>query len=248
MNLEQYAYQDDGRWYVNPQVSLGEQNAFIDNLRNLQAQDNADIQQQTYALGTRVPSNLGGLTGASSYFSSRNQTPKVNSTIAGLRAASQAQALTTALENDMQKTQKIYNELFRKNQLGGGNGSGNGSGDNATEIKGSVKYEDPANVDTEDPNVSDTVVEKNTGRDMIFGNEGDYYVDEKGNRYDFFIGVSPDYPLWMPGVDTFGAGGVGQSYESAERLFRDVIRRGAHVYDKNGNDITDKYKSHFGIS
>lgn len=124
MNLEQYAYQDDGRWYVNPQVSLGEQNAFIDNLRNLQAQDNADIQQQTYALGTRVPSNLGGLSGAGSYFKSR-QTPQINSIVADLRAVEQAQALTTLLQNDINKAKKKYSSAFSKTNGGGGTGGDN---------------------------------------------------------------------------------------------------------------------------
>lgn len=124
MNLEQYAYQDDDRWYVNPQVSLGEQNAFIDNLRNLQAQDNADIQQQTYALGTRVPSNLGGLSGAGSYFKSR-QTPQINSIVADLRAVEQAQALTTLLQNDINKAKKKYSSAFSKTNGGGGTGGDN---------------------------------------------------------------------------------------------------------------------------
>ena len=121
MNLEQYAYQDDDRWYVNPQVSLGEQNAFIDNLRNLQAQDNADIQQQTYALGTRVPSNLGGLTGAGSYFKSRYQTPQTNSMVADLKTAAQAQALTTLLQNEINKAKKKYKEAYNKTNGGSGN-------------------------------------------------------------------------------------------------------------------------------
>lgn len=121
MNLEQYAYQDDDRWYVNPQVSLGEQNAFIDNLRNLQAQDNADIQQQTYALGTRVPSNLGGLSGAGSYFKSRYQTPQINSMVADLKAAAQAQALTTLLQNEINKAKKKYSSAYSKTNGGGGN-------------------------------------------------------------------------------------------------------------------------------
>lgn len=125
MNLEQYAYQDDDRWYVNPQVSLGEQNAFIDNLRNLQAQDNADIQQQTYALGTRVPSNLGGLSGAGSYFKSRYQTPQTNSMVADLKAAAQAQALTTLLQNEINKAKKKYSDAYSKTNGGGGTGGDN---------------------------------------------------------------------------------------------------------------------------
>ena len=71
MNLEDYAYEDDGRWYIRPEVALNEQNAFINNYRNIEAQNNAQIAQQTRALGTQVPSQLGGLVGGGGYFRSR---------------------------------------------------------------------------------------------------------------------------------------------------------------------------------
>ena len=121
MNLEDYAYNEDDRWYVNPQVSLDEQNAFINNLRNLQAQDNAQITQQTRGLGTQIPSNLGGLVGGGSYFRSRYQTPQTNKTIADLRAVAQNQALQTALNNELEKAKKKYrdsqNNALKKNGL-----------------------------------------------------------------------------------------------------------------------------------
>lgn len=121
MNLEDYAYNEDDRWYVNPQVSLDEQNAFINNLRNLQAQDNAQIAQQTRGLGMQVPSNLGGLVGGGSYFRSRYQTPQTNKTIADLRAVAQNQALQTALNNEFEKAKKKYrdsqNDSLKKNGL-----------------------------------------------------------------------------------------------------------------------------------
>ena len=50
MNLEDYAYEEDGRWYVNPQVALDERNAFIDNYRGSVAEDNAKIDAQTSGL------------------------------------------------------------------------------------------------------------------------------------------------------------------------------------------------------
>lgn len=117
MNLEDYAYNQDDRWYVNPQVALDEQNAFINNLRNLQAQDNAQITRQTYGLGSQVPSNLGGLTGGGSYFRSRYQTPQTNQTIADLRSGMQAQALQTALQNELNKAKKMYKDAQNKAAL-----------------------------------------------------------------------------------------------------------------------------------
>lgn len=110
MNLEDYAYLDDDRWYVDPNVSLGEQNAFINNLRDVQAQSNDRIEQQTRALGTQVPSQLGGLTGAGSYFRSRYQTPQLNQTVADLRAVMQNKALETALNNELYKAKKKYQD------------------------------------------------------------------------------------------------------------------------------------------
>ena len=126
MNLDDFSYIDNDRRYVNPQVSLNEQNAFIDNLRNTQGQNTAQIRQDTYNLGTAVPSNLGGLTGGSNYFKSRYQTPQTNSMVADLRAAAQSQALSTLLSNEIGKAQKRYNDAYRAakkraDNAGGGN-------------------------------------------------------------------------------------------------------------------------------
>lgn len=113
MNLDDFSYIDNDRRYVNPQVSLNEQNAFIDNLRNTQGQDTAQIRQDTYNLGTAVPSNLGGLAGGSNYFKSRYQTPQTNSMVSDLRAAAQSQALSTLLNNEIGKAKKRYSDAYR---------------------------------------------------------------------------------------------------------------------------------------
>ena len=113
MNLDDFSYIDNDRRYVNPQVSLNEQNAFIDNLRNTQGQDTAQIRQDTYNLGTAVPSNLGGLAGGSGYFRSRYQTPQTNSMVSDLRAAAQSQALSTLLNNEIGKAKKRYSDAYR---------------------------------------------------------------------------------------------------------------------------------------
>lgn len=128
MNLDDFSYIDNDRRYVNPQVSLNEQNAFIDNLRNTQGQDTAQIRQDTYNLGTAVPSNLGGLAGGSGYFKSRYQTPQTNSMVADLRAAAQSQALSTLLNNEIGKAKKRYSDAYRAakkraNNISGGGGN-----------------------------------------------------------------------------------------------------------------------------
>ena len=113
MNLDQFSYEENGRRYINPQVALDEQNAFIDNLRQTQAQDNAKIYRDTHNLGTDVPSNIGGLNGGESYFNARYQTPQTNYNISNIRATAQAQALSDALTNEYNKAKKRYTDAYR---------------------------------------------------------------------------------------------------------------------------------------
>lgn len=126
----------EGRYYVNPQISLDESNTFIDNLRTSQGQQNQEIFSDTRMLGTDVPSNLGGLTGAESYFTSRYQTPQTISTVANLRAAAQAAALNQVLANEQEMWKKRYNDTYRayqKSQYNRGNGGGTSGGGGANE-------------------------------------------------------------------------------------------------------------------
>ena len=140
MNLEDYAYNDDGRVYINPQVSLDEQNEFINNLRNTQAQDNAQIEAQTRALGTQVPSQLGGLTGAGGYFRSRYQTPQTNQAIADLKAAAQAQAINQSLQNEVNKVKKKYQDAYRANTVSSSKTSQSPLYDASADITGDLEF------------------------------------------------------------------------------------------------------------
>ena len=115
LNDNEYTEFED-RKYLNPQVALDESNTFIDNLRNTQQANNQQIQTQTYNLGTAVPSNLGGLTGAESYFTSRYQTPQSASAVANLRATAQAAALNQVLANEQEMWKKRYNDAYRAYQ------------------------------------------------------------------------------------------------------------------------------------
>lgn len=129
MNFDDFSYTENDRRYINPQVSLDEQNAFIDNLRGMQKTNTAQIAQNTRNLGTQVPSNLGGLTGGTSYFTSRYQTPQTNSMVSDLKATAQASALSTLMNNEIAKAQKQYNDAYRAAKKraaksGGGGGSG----------------------------------------------------------------------------------------------------------------------------
>lgn len=105
--------------YVNPETSFNEQNKFIENLRGLQQQQNAEIATDTTNLGTypASQSNLGGLGGGESYFTARYQTPQTNALVNDLRAANRAQVLTDVLklnQSIMQQKLQAAQENARK--------------------------------------------------------------------------------------------------------------------------------------
>lgn len=147
----------ESRYYLNPQVGLDESNKFIENLRSIQQQNNSQIAKDTAALGTEVSSNLGGLTGANSYFASRYQTPQTNATVANLRAAAQAKALNDVLANEQAIWKNRYQQAYRNYQKrqydktnqpsttgGGGDPDNVSTGDTTQEIT-SVQTEALAN-------------------------------------------------------------------------------------------------------
>lgn len=127
----------EGRQYINPQMQLDESNTFIDNLRSSQGQQNQEIFTDTQRLGTDISSDLGGLTGANSYFTSRYQTPQTASAVANLRATAQAQALNEVLANEQAIWKKRYNDAYKAAQRrasarsrgGGGGGTSGGTAD-----------------------------------------------------------------------------------------------------------------------
>lgn len=113
MDSSEY-YEQDGRYYVNPTLSSGEQEKFISNLRDIQSQNNAQIAEQTYNLGTQIPSNLGGLGGGEAYFNARYQTPQVDEMVATLKSAADAQALNDVMSNYQAQLKNKYNQAQRR--------------------------------------------------------------------------------------------------------------------------------------
>ena len=180
MNLDDFSYVENDRRYVKPEVSLNERNAFIDNLRNSQAQNAAQIRQDTYNLGMAVPSSLGGLGGGSRYFTARYQNPQMNSMIADLRAAAQSQALNDLLQNEIGKAKKRYNDAYRaaKKRENAGGGGGNGTDEYLDKLKSVLN---PTNAgDLQDTNVAS--VEKDPsatadGQVKSEDNGGGYFMD-----------------------------------------------------------------------
>lgn len=177
MNLEDYAYEDDDRWYIRPEVALNEQNAFINNYRNIEAQNNAQIAQQTRALGTQVPSQLGGLIGGGGYFRSRYQTPQTNQTVAELRSQMQGQALQTALQNELDKAKKKYKDA-QNNALKSNNTNPWSTDDRGTD--------DSKKRDTEFVGTEEETIEEPTGNNVFGGLWG--------------AGVGAVLPQLIPGI------------------------------------------------
>lgn len=115
MNDNEYTTVED-RQYINPEIGLSESQTFIDNLRAAQEAENAKIASDTHALGTDVPSRMGGLGGSEGTFVERYQTPRVNKMISDLRAVAQAQAMNERLSNVLAQEKERYNRAYKANQ------------------------------------------------------------------------------------------------------------------------------------
>lgn len=165
MNLDDFSTVVDEQRYINPQVALDESNAFIQNLRDTQKANTSEIAQDTYNLGTAVPSNIGGLGGSGSYFNARYQTPQTNAMVADLKATAQAQALNDAMSNALAQAKERYNRAYksysRRRSSGGGGGGGNSTSitPTSTQKKLSIGTNDNKDSTTISGSGSDTIKE-----------------------------------------------------------------------------------------
>lgn len=113
MDIEKdFKTSDSGLVQVNPEVSLNEQNSFINQLRNMPQGTNAQIDVQTRNLGSDLPDSRGGLGGATNAFVAQEQVPKTSKMVNDLRATAQAQALSTALANIQADYQRKYKQAY----------------------------------------------------------------------------------------------------------------------------------------
>lgn len=188
---ENETYEFEDRTYVNPNVSLDEQTSFIDNFRTAQAQNNQEINTDTYNLGTAAPSNLGGLTGGDGYWTSRYQTPQTEVLVNNLRTAAQAKALNDVLANEQamwkQRYQKAYNAAkIRSSNSGGGSG---GDGSNKSNWDGEVdkKATDGENKDNNNNENQKTTTPPNPEDYYIDGREQTERIQERTGLPDWLI-------------------------------------------------------------
>lgn len=117
-------YDVEGRTYLQPTLSSGEQEAFIGALRDTVNRNTAQINRQTRNLGTQIPSIQGGLTGSEGYFAQRYQTIPVETQTKTLKATAQAKALNDLLSNYQaqykNRLQQAARSAARRASSGGG--------------------------------------------------------------------------------------------------------------------------------
>ena len=114
MNDDNYiVLNEEGIAEINPTASFDKQNAFIDNYRQMQGENTAQIGTQTHALGSDLAAPYGGLHGPSEYMKSRYQTPQTESRVAAMRTAAQLSALNQLMQNDQNRWNERYNQAYR---------------------------------------------------------------------------------------------------------------------------------------
>ena len=243
---ETFTFED--REYINPQVSLDEQNAFIDNYRQTQQQNNNEIIQQTRNLGTEIPSNLGGLVGGEGCWTSRYQTPQTNAVVSQLRSTAQAQALNDVLETQQAIWKKRYNDAYRAYQKRN-SGGGGGGGDPEDEDGEDPDFEstgDTVNIDENElvappPDSTDTGLVSNAnayasvtggGQLPVDTSTPGVLIDSNGNRTAFKVYHGKG--IEVPGVGSF-------TKEGARNYLSNWVKNGGKVSNGLGAPLSEEY-------
>lgn len=209
---ESYTFED--KTYVSPTVSRDEQLEFIENLRATQEQGNQDIRTQTRNLGTDIPLNQGGLTGADSYFTQRYQTPQTEAIVSQLRTTAQASALNDVLSNLQKQYQEKYNQAYRSAQKrkassGSGGGSGSGTGEADKSVTGNVNETSTGDGGI---TVSNEDISITTAPNPEWGSDTSYYDISTGEWvtvYDNGVEYRNGKRVKGPNTGTSGAGSSG---------------------------------------
>ena len=235
----------ENRRYLVPTLGVTQTNDFIDNLRANQRTQNAQINQQTQNLGTKIPSVMGGLTGGTGYWTSRYQTPQTNMAAASLRAASQADALKTALANEKSYWQKKYQDAYRAYQKSAYDKAQAAQLESQKTI-GDVEYEDTTDLKDivgSTPGVPGgyTVASIDTENDTPLGYTYVPYGQDYKTNYNYSLGgISVDPVGKLSKWDATrkrenGQNTLGWTLPSGQRVLLSQYPNHVLVWDANGN-------------
>lgn len=172
MNTEDVTMDFEDRIYVRPEISRDEQLAYLDTLKDIQAQNTQQINQNTYNLGSPVTSNVGGLTGTEGLWKAQYQTPQTTAQIADLRAIAQQTALNQAMQNINNINQNRYKQASRNYYRRARDKANAGNGTPATQMpEGDVdlKLSDTILADLQDVPTNNKFYKIATGTDYIPG-------------------------------------------------------------------------------
>lgn len=254
MNENEYLTVND-RYYVNPQLSVDESEQFLETLRNAQKQGNAQIAQETHALGTDVPSSMGGLSGSGGIWEQRYQNPKVDSAVAKLRSVYQAQALNDTMSNLLSQKQQEYKDAYRRAYKNKENGN-NPGGDNP---KGEVETKTPETdfeISGVTPGVDDmfTVANIDADNNRVLGYTGVPFGGEYKENYTYKMGQGSVPEItnivnkgmnmsWSTGIGTDNPDGHYYNFEikSSDGNIRRVVAR-------NETEARNKWNRQYGGS
>lgn len=175
----------EDRTYQSPTVSRDSQLEFIDTLRNVMGQKQNEVNSSTYALGSQLPSNLGGLGGGEPTFEARYRTPQLEQTAANLRTAAQQSALNTALSNLQTAYKKRYNDAVLNYQRRAANSTTKNSSTGSTAEPDTVAETiEEATIDqgSLSPDGSPNAVVSGPAGTTATNPDGDYtvYTNDKG--------------------------------------------------------------------
>ena len=230
----------EDRVYNNPQVGVDETNTFIDQLRATQGQQNQQILSDTQALGTDVPSNLGGLTGGESYFTSRYQTAPTVSAAQNLRTAAQAAALNDVLANEQAIWKKRYQDAYRNYQKR----QNNGNNPTTDPTEGDVD-EDATDTERLEYKENEVVLPEGTFKDPAntgaltggaplptTGSVSGVLIDKNGNRTAMKV---------YPGKGIEVAGGLSYTKAGAKNFLDSWVKNGGKVSNGSDAPVHDNY-------
>lgn len=211
----------EDRAYVSPTISRDEQLDFVENYRNVLNNNVQRVNTQTHNLGTDVPSNLGGLSGAEATFENRYVTPVANATVAELRAKAQETALTQSLNNLKEQMNKRYKDAYRNARISeyNKNNSGNGGGG---DDESAIDFEEEGSDGTTgenkvelNPNTGEGEVEMTSEGHAKYTKNGQVYnihdVGTGGERENIFKDQINPFKKYNDG-DTVTASGVTYIY------------------------------------